>query len=144
MAITLDPTGPTAAITLPDGLIWDDELAWQPGVQSSEYALGGGIVIDEGRRTSGRPITLFGGRTGTTSWAWMKRSALLTLKTAIDAAGATFTLTLHDARTFSVRPRRSDGPALDAFPLPIVGERAPADPDSDSLYVIERIRLIEA
>jgi hypothetical protein len=142
-SITLDPEGASAAIILPPGLVWEDEFDWQPVVQSTEYTLSGAIIIEESERLEGRPITLVGGRTGLVSWAWMARDEALALKSALDTPGVVFTLTLHDARTFRVVPRHSDGQALEAFPLPIVGDRAPAAPGGNYLYVVDRIRLMQ-
>lgn len=138
MAITL------GTIPLPDGLIWSDEFVWQSVSQSMEYALDGSLVVEVwADRQAGRPITLTGGRTGRTSWAWMTRAEVVALKAALDDPAAQFTLTLHDGRTFTVIPNRDgDGP-LTADPLPVVGDRAPADPGDDHTYVVQAVRLIE-
>jgi hypothetical protein len=87
---------------------------------------------------AGRPITLRGGLT----WAWMTRTEVLALQTYLDTAGRTATLTLHDARTFTVGPRRTDGPAVEAKPRPRVGTRPAADPTGTTGYYLEALRLV--
>lgn len=137
------PTCTLGAITLPPGmtLAAEDDL-WSPMVQAVDYTLTGAVVVEEHQRQAGRPITLVGGRSGSMTFARMTRSAVLALKAALDTSTVR-TLTLADGRTFQVMPRRTDGPALDAYPQPGVGDRAPADPSSDWPYIIERIRLLE-
>lgn len=132
MSITL------GAIALPNGLRWSDEYAWTPVAQATTYSLAGALVIEEATRLAGRPLTLEGGRT----WAWLARADLDTLHAALLTAGATWTLTLHDGRQFTVAARQDgDGP-LKAAPLPIVRDSGPADPDAETLYYIDAIRLM--
>ena len=85
MGITL------GAIALPDGLRWEDEHAWSPVVQRTEYSLTGALLVERAERRAGRPVTLVGGR----RYAWLPRSALQTLHAAL-ASGAT---TIHCVRT---------------------------------------------
>lgn len=142
MAITLTNAG-GLNLHLPDGLVWEDEPEWSPVVQETGYTLTGALVLEEATRAAGRPITLVGGRSGRTSWAWMTRSAALALKNALDAPGLIATLTLHDSRTFRVTPRRADGPPVEVRPLPAIADRPVADPKDSTTYVLERIRLLE-
>lgn len=137
MALTL------GALALPQGLRWADEFDWSPIVQATTYSLSGALILEESARLAGRPITLSGARDGNISTAWLKRDDLIALQTALNATGATFTLTLHDARTFTVAPRADgDGP-LSVEPLPAVKNFAPADPDADTWYIVNTIRLME-
>jgi hypothetical protein len=131
------------AITLPAGMMLDpaDDL-WSALVQSTTYTLSGALVVEEAERLAGRPLTLTGGRTNGMTFARMTRAQILALKAALDSS-VPQTLTLGDGRTFRVMPRRTDGAALEAYPAPGVGERAPADPGSDWPYVVEKIRLME-
>lgn len=124
---------------LPDGLIWEDELDWEPVVQSTDYSVTGSLIIEEAERQAGRPITLRGGRT----WAWMTRSALLALSTTLQTPGISLTLTLHDARIFTVTARReaNAGPVT-AEPVPAVMDSGPADPGTGTKYWIDAIRLM--
>lgn len=130
MAITLN------LITLPAGLRWEDEFAWSPLAQASEYSLTGSLLVEQTTRLAGRPITLIGGK----DFAWMTRSEVSTLKTLLDT-GAAMTLTLHDARSFTVIPA-ADEP-LTVTPLPVVKESGPANPSSSTRYVLESLKLIE-
>lgn len=132
MAITLD------AIVLPDTLVWEDEVPWSPVVQSVEYSLTGALIVEEATRQAGRPITLAGQSDSDSHTGWMTRNDLLTLRAALTVAGAAFTLTLHDARTFAVIPRQDP---LDAVPLPVYRSFSPANPAGDRWYVIRAIRL---
>lgn len=137
MAITL------GALALPDGLIWTDEYAWTPVAQATTYTLTGALVVEDAEKQAGRPITLAGAQDGNDYSAWMTRTQLEALKTALDAAGATFTLTLHDARTFTVTPRRDgDGP-LSVTPLAVYKTFPPANPAAGRNYAINEIRLME-
>jgi hypothetical protein len=144
MAITL------GALVLPSGLVWSDEFAWTPVAQTMERTLTGALVIEEAAKTAGRPITLTGAKAGADYTALVARgqayrgfSSLNALRTALVAPGASFTLTLHDSRTFTVAPRQdADGP-LSVESMPAYKDFAPADPDDASLYFVAAIRLIE-
>jgi len=136
MAITL------GNVTLPDGLAWEDEFAWTVTAQATEYGLTGSLIVEESTRQAGRPITLIGQSDGGRHTAWLDRTDLLALMTLLDDPGAIHTLTLHDNRTFTVMARHGDG-AVSARPVPRVGNFLPADPDGDSWYVIEAVRLME-
>lgn len=130
MAITL------GAFTLPQGLVWADEFDWSPLAQSTEYSLTGALIVEQAEKQAGRPITLVGGR----EFAWMTRSEVIALKTLLDT-GAVMTLTLHDARTFTVLPASDEPLAVSA--LPIVKDSGPANPSSGAWYVLESLKLIE-
>jgi len=144
VAITLD------ALVLPSGLIWSDEHAWSPVAQSTDYTLSGALLVEEAAKLKGRPITLVGAKDGNDYTAWVMRaqayrgySSLADLRAALLVAGAQYTLTLHDGRTFTAAPRHDgDGP-ISVEPLPVYKSLAPADPQSGSLYAVNAIRLIE-
>ena len=55
MRITRKSTGET--IQLEDGFFWSDEN-WSEIEQNQEYAISGALIIQEGRKQAGRPITL--------------------------------------------------------------------------------------
>lgn len=130
-------------LTLPAGLTLEpaDDL-WSAITQSTTITLAGALVVEEWPQVAGRPLTLVGGRSGNLIYARATRTEVLAIKTALDSSTPK-TLTLADGRTFRVIPRRTDGPALVATPLPGVGDRAPSDPGAGWHYVIERIRLME-
>lgn len=131
-------------LRLPDGLVWEDESAWSPVAQATEYTLTGALILEEATKAAGRPITLVGGRSGLTSWAWLTRTEALALKAALDAPGLIATLTLHDARTFRVTPRRdADAPPVEVRPLPAQGDRPISDPKGTTTYILDRVRFLE-
>jgi hypothetical protein len=133
VAITL------GSIILPATLVWEDELTWTPIVQSVTPSLTGAPIIQIGVWQAGRPITLVGKSDGNAHTGAILRSALLTLKTALEVAGATWTLTLHDGRTFSVCAAENP---LDVEPLPVLRSFAAANPASNRWYLIRALRLL--
>ena len=94
------------AITLPEDMRWLDEFDWQALAQSSpEYSLGGAVVIQQGTRLAGRPVTLGG------EWIWLARADLVTLQAWADVPELEMTLAHPDGRSFNVcfaRPALSD------------------------------------
>ena len=134
MAITL------GAIPLPAGLFWSDEFAWTPVSLSTEYSLTGALLVQAATKQAGRPITLTGQSDGLNHTAWISRTNLMALKTALNVTGASWTLTLHDTRTFAVMAAPDE--PLDAEPLPVVRSFAPADPSGDRWYVLRTLKLI--
>lgn len=131
MAITLD------TVTLPSGCVWRDEFDWTPFALSEiQYSLTGVPIIQYGVKQAGRPITLVGGK----DFAWLTRTEVAALKALLDA-GEEMTLTLHDARTFTVLPA-GDEP-LTVRALPVVKDSGPANPSSGARYILETLKLIE-
>lgn len=125
MAITLD------ALTLPD-LIWVDEFDWTPVEQSVATTLTGAIVVESAARQAGRTITLEGGK----DYGWASRSQVKALYAKAQTPALQMTLTLDDARTFTVIFRR------DAAPVEarqIIDYRNPEDSDVYQLT----LRLME-
>ena len=127
MSITLDD------ITLPVDLHWSDEFDWTPVAQGAEYTLAGALAIETGVMQAGRPITLEGGE----DRAWATRATVLLLQAAAALPGETMTLTLNDARTFTVAFRHGDGLPVEA--RPIVPYNTPAAGDWYALT----LRLME-
>ena len=127
MSITLDN------ITLPTDLHWSDEFDWTPVEQSTEYTLAGALAIETGVMQAGRPITLVGGE----DRAWATRATVLLLQAAAALPGETMTLTLNDARIFTVAFRHGDGQPVEA--RPIVPYNTPAAGD----YYAITLRLME-
>lgn len=130
MAITLN------ALPLPQGLLWNDEFTWSPLAQTTEYSLTGALIVEQATKQAGRPITLSGSR----RFAWITRAQAAALKTLLDT-GAPMTLTLHDARTFTVLP--ADAEPLSVSPLPRVQDSGFADAGATAWLVLETLKLIE-
>ena len=45
-------------VPLEDGFLWPDEFSWKAIEQNQAYAMDGTLHIQEGKKKSGRPITL--------------------------------------------------------------------------------------
>lgn len=133
MAIRL--TGVVIEVTLPQGLIWSDELTYTSVAVSTTFTLTGSLILERTVKQAGRPITL----TGTRDFAWMTRMDLLALQALLEE-NADLTLTLHDARTFTVRPAADP---LQVAPVPRVKDSGYANPSGGAWYVLETLKLIE-
>lgn len=93
----------TTTITLPPDLQWEDEFDWSAVEQEKDYSLTGALIIQQGTKKKGRPITLISG-----GGAWAKRSIVLTIQTFYNTAEQTLTLTLWGAE-YAVMFDRPDG-----------------------------------
>ena len=105
MALTLD------TVTLPDVLSWNDEFEWSPVTHSKSYGVTGSLFVQVGDKLAGRDITLV----GSDSMGWITRDIVEDLQTLRDA-DTEMTLTLQDARTFTVRWKQEDN-CIDVDPL---------------------------
>lgn len=113
------------AQVLPSDLVWPDELEWLPVEQSIEFLSEGALLIQEGVKQAGRPITLTG---------FLSRAQLQALR-VMAATPVQHALT-YNGTTYPVRWRYSDK-AITA-----VAFIAYADPDPDDLYEVT-LRFIE-
>ena len=110
-------------VQLEDGFLWSDEFDWKPIEQNQERALNGSLIIQEGKKLSGRPITL----TADTNMAWLKRHIVSQLKDWSALQDEQFTLVFeypHDNRQFNVIFNHADT-AMEAKPvkdIPTVSE----------------------
>lgn len=88
-------TGETLA--LPADLQWQDEMDWSAVAQAApQRTLSGALVIQQGTKLNGRPVTLAG------DWAWHRRSDLLRLREWGDVPELVMTLAHPDDRSFDV------------------------------------------
>ncbi len=112
-------TASLAAIQLPDDMRWVDEFTWLPTVSHVELASNGALWVEESAQLAGRPITLESGSDGNgRPWALVRRATVEALRALAAApAPAPLDLEVPDGRTFSVRFRHQDGPAVEARPL---------------------------
>ena len=99
-------------ITLPDSLEWINEYDWSPVGQDKRETLGGGLVIQEGDISAGRPIILQGG-----DEVWVDKLDIDALYALYSVADKSYTLTLADARTFTVMFDRGSNDAFVAKPV---------------------------
>jgi len=133
MAITL--THGTQTVTLPEALIWSDELAWSPVTQSAAYSIEGALVIDRMVRQAGRPITL----TGSASRAWVERGALRQLQAwAAQETEAVFVLILRGTAYRVIFDLSQDGGAVTGEP--VMAWDTPADGDE---YFNVKLKFLE-
>lgn len=102
-------------VPLEDGFLWSDEFSWKPIEQSQEHAVDGTLIIQEGKKKSGRPITL----TPPDNQGWIKRSVLSVIQDWSALQDEQFTLVFeypHDTRQFNVIFNHAEG-AIDAEPV---------------------------
>ncbi|WP_335969828.1 hypothetical protein [Acinetobacter bereziniae] len=102
------------AVTLSDGFLWSDEFDWNPIEQKQDRAVDGALIIQEGIKKSGRPITL----TADKKMAWLKRHIVSKLKDW-SVLQEKFELQFnyfHDKRTFNVLFNHQDK-AIEASPV---------------------------
>lgn len=107
-------------LTLPDDPVWLDEFGeWSPVKQSIEEGLTGALIIDQGVRQGGRPITL--------DVAWLTRAELLAVNALADVPNTSYVLIIHQG-TYTV--------IFDRPPLTVRAIREVSDPDSAELYAV--------
>ncbi|OTG79414.1 hypothetical protein [Acinetobacter sp. ANC 4648] len=122
------------AVQLSDGFLWSDEFEWNQIEQKQDRAVDGSLIIQEGRKKSGRPLTL----TADKNMAWLKRHIVSSLKDW-SLLQEQFTLQFdyfHDKRSFNVIFNHQDK-AIEAQPVlehPTVSE--------DDLYNVT-LRFLE-
>lgn len=95
-------------LTLPDNVLWLDEFRFNQVEQSIERSLTGGMLIGQGVKQYGRPITLD---------IWLKRSVLDQLYSKEANTSPGFPLQLPDGREFTVVFDRGRGLAVEAEPI---------------------------
>lgn len=90
-------------IRLPQDMRWLDEFGWSKVAQAApQRTLSGGLVIQQGVKLNGRPVTLGG------DWVWVSRGDLLTLREWSDTPALEMVLTHYDGREFDVVFRLHD------------------------------------
>ncbi|ENX00435.1 hypothetical protein F900_02106 [Acinetobacter modestus] len=102
-------------VPIEDGFLWSDEFDWKPVEQNVERAIDGSMIIQEGKKKSGRTITL----SPAPEQGWVKRSDLSILKDWSALQGEHFTLIFeypHDTRQFNVIFNHQEG-AINAKPV---------------------------
>lgn len=119
-------------VQIPRGMVWVDEFDWHEVQSEAEYSLTGALLIDAALRQAGRTITL----QGIESAGWITRATLQAMYALAQAPDATYTLTLADTRTFTVRFAPGGAP-ITATPV-----ARPELPPSHHPYVAT-VRLIE-
>lgn len=103
-------------VQLEDGFLFSDEFSWKPIEQNQEFAVDGTLIIQEGKKKSGRPITLLSKEN---SQGWVKRSVLSVIQDWSALQDEQFTLIFeyqHDNRQFNVIFNHAQG-AIEADPV---------------------------
>ena len=118
-------------VTLPDDFLWVNEFGWSPVAQRTERSLTGALVVHEAQQNYGRSIVL-----GDGEHSWLARDQLEALFLLSTQSNRRMSLTLPDGRTFTVIFDRSDGGALEAYPI------APTAQPSGQDYYGVVIRLL--
>ncbi len=110
-----------AGIELPADLQWTDEFtAWKVG-QQARPSLTGALIVQESSRQAGRPITLQTTRDGTAYVGVVSLPTLRALQASESEARLApldLVMPAHNSgeRSFQVRWRRTDGPAIEVDP----------------------------
>lgn len=132
MALTLDNLDLADNPTLGgEQLDWTDEWDWDPVEQTQDRSLSGALIVQEGVKLFGRPITL-----SSNGGAWFTLAKVRALEAKAATPGAVMLLTLPTGATHHVTWNRSAGPSVQASPL--FRQVNPAD---DWLYELT-LRLI--
>jgi hypothetical protein len=129
MADTLSDGSTT--IELPVDLLWQDEFAWSPIIQSKAYSWTGSLIVESRGKSNGRPMTLVAGDT----WGWCDRQVVEDLFAMAKQAGVELVLE-YRGETYSVV---FDGEAVPVEARPVIDY---SDPVSDDQYVLT-LRLIQ-
>ena len=89
--ITLSRLDSGLTLTLPEDLVWIDELTWSGVSQATERGITGKLIVDAMARVGGRTITLQG--EGNT--AWISRGTVRQIREWADTPGLRMALWLH-------------------------------------------------
>lgn len=103
------------SIALENGFIWVDEFSWKPIEQKLERAIDGTAIIQEGKKKSGRSISL---QPSDSNSGWIQRDDLAKIS-EWSWLQEVFTLKFeypHDKREFNVIFNHEEG-AIDASPV---------------------------
>ena len=112
-------------VTLPDDLDFPDEFDWPPLKQTKTYSVTGALLVESGRKQTGRLITLQAGD----NYAWMSRADVEALRTMLDDPFTNMTLVFRGV-TYTVRFNAEEG-AIQARPVVDFG-----DPDDADFWIV--------
>lgn len=97
------------SVQLDDQFEWVDEFDWDPVAQAQERSVMGVLLVQEGVKVHGRPITL-----QSNGGVWTPLSVVRQLEVLRDQPGRVMPLVLPDGREFSVIFDRTNGAPLAA------------------------------
>ncbi|PJI50803.1 MAG: hypothetical protein CTR55_00455 [Pseudomonas sp.] len=115
------------SIELDDQFEWADEFDWDAVAQDQERSLTGALLVQEGVKLHGRPITL-----KASGGVWTPLSVVRQLEALRDQRMQVMPLVLPDGREFSVIFNRSNGAPLKATPI-----FREVNPTPDATYDVE-------
>lgn len=133
----LTHTATQETISIEDGFLWSDEFDWKPIEQKQERAIDGTLIVQEGKKKSGRLMTL---TPPDEHQGWIKRHVLSKLMDW-SALQDSFVLQFeypHDTRRFNVIFNHQDG-AIEAKPI----KGFPAVNDDEFYSVTLRFLIVE-
>lgn len=109
-------------VTLPDDLVWPDELLWSAVEQVSERSITGALIVNAGVKVGGQPITL---QSPDETSGWITGSVLAQLSAWAQIPLQQMTLTLGaSVRTVIFRHEEA---ALEAKPVVDFSDAGPDD-----------------
>ena len=118
-------------IELDDQFEWVDEFGWDAVAQEQDRSLNGKLIVQEGLKVYGRPITL-----ASNGGVWTPLSVVRQLEALRDQRGLVMALTLPDGRQESVIFNRTDGAPLEAKQIHRLVNPPPDDPYDVTLRLI--------
>lgn len=121
-------------IELDDQFEWEDEFAWDVVEQTQERSLSGALIVQEGTKQYGRPITL-----KANGGVWTPLSVVRQLEALRDQPGKVMLLTLPDGREFHVIFNRAEGPPLEARSLERLVNPPPDHPFDVNIRLITMV-----
>lgn len=110
---------------------WVNEFEWDPVSQDQGRTLTGKLVIQEGVKVHGRPITL-----ASNGGAWTPLAVVRQLEALRDQPGLVMPLELPDGRAFSVVFSRVDGAPIEAVPVHRLVNPPPSWPFNVTLRLV--------
>lgn len=113
MALTLDSLDLADDPNLGgEQLDWTDEWDWDPVEQNQDRSLSGALIVQEGVKLYGRPITL-----SSNGGAWFTLAKVRQLEAMAAVRLKVMLLTLPTGATHYVTWNRAAGPAVQATPM---------------------------
>ena len=101
-----------AVIGFDQDMLWPDEFTWSGIAQTQPvYTLSGAVLVQQGMKLAGRPITL------SADWVWHTRETVVALQEWSYVPGLKMLLKHYDGRQFNVCFRYHDGSMTNVEPV---------------------------
>ncbi len=101
-----------SGVTLPQGMVWEDENTYSKVAQSQIRTLGGNVLVYSQQLFEGLPITLI----SLQDQGWMTKQQVLDIQALADVSGAVYALEI-ETQNFQVMFRHQEPPAFTASAL---------------------------